>query len=290
MVAVCAFILTFLLVAHLEAIHGLTITSTTNRFLDMPSASPGDKAYFKVTCNGPCQNIRFHEYHSSAWRGDPDLYAEEYSRPTRSQCTLCRSEGGSRRYDSCNGRHGNGINTGGNAFYVMVYAASAYQGVELTFMGNNLLKVELIEDDIRIPYDYDFGQKYFKVSCSGPCQNIGFQETHLDGDPDLCANEHFLPTAINRSQCTLCRSEGGSHRTDSCSGINTESNGFYVMIQANSDYGHYQGVKLSFTGNNNILYVKQVCGAGYIPHSEGTSASSSGSLGSTFKSCRMVDT
>ena len=31
----------------------------------------------------------------------------------------------------------------------MVYAASAYQGVELTFNGNNLLKVELIEDDIR---------------------------------------------------------------------------------------------------------------------------------------------
>ena len=32
-----------------------------------------------------------------------------------------------------------------------------------------------------------YSKKYFKVTCNGPCQNIGFQETHTSGDPDLCA-------------------------------------------------------------------------------------------------------
>ena len=59
--------------------------------------------------------------------------------------------------------------------------------------------------------------------------------------------EDYYPTEDSSIDCTLCRSGEDSSSTDSCSGINTRRNGFYVMVYGQTTYN---GAELFFTGNN----------------------------------------
>ena len=76
--------------------------------------------------------------------------------------------------------------------------------------------------------------------------------------PLLSYREQSRPTKQSGNQCTLCHSRESSGRTESCGAINTESNDFYVLVDAADDYTN---AVLSFTGNN-LLMVKRV---GLVP-------------------------
>ena len=72
--------------------------------------------------------------------------------------------------------------------------------------------------------------------------------------------EGSRPTGSPRqrdTECTLCKGNKGGHENESCSGINTESNEFYVMVMAAGEgFNPYTGFQISFTGNN-LLKVEQ---------------------------------
>jgi len=105
--------------------------------LSIPTASAGEEFHYRVTCQGPCADLKIR---LTAYGEDADLYASNKPITVRGQDTLaelCHSKGSSAT-ESCTISNGRANST----LYTLVHAYKAHRIASLKFTGSNLLFVK----------------------------------------------------------------------------------------------------------------------------------------------------